>query len=300
MFRSVNFRALLQSKMVYNVYVCVVTALAVVLMLVPALLISDPSSKVQEEADNATLPDGGMGSLDTTFGDLDASGWLSLVLILLGFLLMIFDVVGADLAMNLVLLLMVVFKILPIQLAISGYANSGLLTVVVLFVVAAGFTSTGGADYFIIKLLGSSNNLMLAQVRMCLVAATISSFINDTPVFLIMLPIVLTWTAKMQLNIRQFLIPLSYCCLLGGLNTSIGTSTNLVVTGQFNEKVLNPLSPYYQPGLKPISLFGITPYGIPNVIWGIIYNLYESIFTHWWCWIEDIEGFAKTLPGAEE
>jgi hypothetical protein len=46
-----------------------------------------------------------------------------------------------------------------------------------------------------------------------------------------MLPIVLTWAAKARLPIRQLLIPLSYCCLLGGLNTTIGTSTNLVVTG---------------------------------------------------------------------
>lgn len=30
------------------------------------------------------------------------------------------------------------------------------------------------------------------------------------------------------------------CCLLGGLNTTIGTSTNLVVTGQFDARVLDP------------------------------------------------------------
>ena len=41
-------------------------------------------------------------------------------------------------------------------------------------------------------------------------------------VFCIMLPIVLTWAAKARLPIRQLLIPLSYCCLLGGLNTTIG------------------------------------------------------------------------------
>ena len=51
------------------------------------------------------------------------------------------------------------------------------------------------------------------------------------PQFCIMLPIVLTWAAKARLPVRQLLIPLSYCCLLGGLNTIIGTSTNLVVTG---------------------------------------------------------------------
>lgn len=47
---------------------------------------------------------------------------------------------------------------------------------------------------------------------------------------------VLTWAAKARLSIRQLLIPLSYCCLLGGLNTTIGTSTNLVVTGEANNR----------------------------------------------------------------
>lgn len=119
---------------------------------------------------------------------------------------------------------------------------------------------------------------MLAQTRMCVVTAIFSSFVNDTPVFCIMLPIVLTWAAKARLPIRQLLIPLSYCCLLGGLNTIIGTSTNLVVTGQFDTRVLDPKSEYYQPGVSAISLFGITPYGLPNVVWGIIYIVYAAPF----------------------
>jgi di/tricarboxylate transporter len=266
-----------QSKYAYHALVVGITIVAVLLMVLPAIYMPEYAALGEAQDTEKKAPEDD-SILNTTFGDLDSKGWLALAFIFMGFFLMIFDVVGADFAMNLVLLFMVVFKILPLQLAISGYANSGLLTVVVLFVVAQGFTATGGADYFIAKLLGNSNDVMLAQVRMCLIAATISSFINDTPVFLIMLPIVMTWVAKTQLNIRQFLIPLSYCCLLGGLNTTIGTSTNLVVTGQFNDRVLNPLSPYYQPGLSPIPLFGITPYGLPNVIWGIIYIIYTSPF----------------------
>lgn len=143
---------------------------------------------------------------------------------------------------------------------------------------AQAITSTGGADWLITKLLGTPTDTMLAQVRMCLVCAVFSTFVNDTPVFCIMLPIVLTWAAKARLPLKQLIIPLSYCALLGGMNTTIGTSTNLVVTGQWTTRVLDPKSPYYQEGLKPIALFGVTPYGLPQTIWGIIYIMLASPF----------------------
>lgn len=44
----------------------------------------------------------------------------------------------------------------------------------------------------------------------------------------ILLPIVLTWTAKAKIELKQLLIPLSFAALMGGTNTIIGTSTNLV------------------------------------------------------------------------
>ena len=52
----------------------------------------------------------------------------------------------------------------------------------VLFMVAQGITSTGGADFIVTKLLGTPKDTMLAQVRMCLITALFSSFVNDTPV----------------------------------------------------------------------------------------------------------------------
>jgi Na+/H+ antiporter NhaD/arsenite permease-like protein len=127
--------------------------------------------------------------------------------------------------------------------------------------VAQGVTSSGGAEWIVGKVLGTPTDTMLAQIRMCLIASVFSSFVNDTPVFCIMLPIVLSWAAKARLNIRQLIIPLSYCCLLGGLNTVIGTSTNLVVSGQFSDRVLDPDSEYYQEGKSAINMFGITPFG---------------------------------------
>lgn len=264
--RGGGLRAWLASKQAYNIAVLGVFGLGVLLMTLPAELIS---WKAPEKAEL---------NLQTTFGDLSVQGWLSLLFIAGGFLLMVFDLVGADLVMNMVLALCVIFKIITIRSALTGFSSSGLMTVVVLFMVAQGITSTGGADWIITKLLGTPRDTMLAQVRMCVVTAVFSSFVNDTPVFCIMLPIVLTWASKARLPIRQLLIPLTYCCLLGGLNTTIGTSTNLVVTGAFDQRVLDPTSEYYQEGAKPIELFGVTPYGLPNTFWGIIYIVVAAPF----------------------
>lgn len=259
-------RAWLVSNQAYNIGVLCIFGLGVLLMTLPAELITWKAPEKPEL------------NLQTTFSELSPQGWISLALILGGFLLMVFDVVGADLVMNMVLALCVIFKIITIKNALVGFASSGLMTVVVLFMVAQGITSTGGADWIITKLLGVPRDTMLAQVRMCLVTAVFSSFVNDTPVFCIMLPIVMTWASKARLPIRQLLIPLSYCCLLGGLNTTIGTSTNLVVTGAFDARILVPTSEYYQPGLKSIQLFGITPYGIPNTFIGICYIVLAAPF----------------------
>jgi di/tricarboxylate transporter len=57
-----------------------------------------------------------------------------------------------------------------------------------------------------------------------------------------------------------------------------GTSTNLVVTGQFDSRVLDPASEYYQEGVQPIQLFGVAPYGVPVAIAGVCYIVYAAPF----------------------
>lgn len=67
---------------------------------------------------------------------------------------------------------------------------------------------------------------------MMLIVLVFSSFVSDTAVTAIMIPVVLAYCQKARLPVKQFLSILGYAALTGGTNTVIGTSTNLVISGE--------------------------------------------------------------------
>ena len=150
-------------------------------------------------------------------------GVLSAVVLALTFLR-----VGPDLVLAGGLTLLIVTKVIePIE-ALLGFANPGLMTVAVLFVVAEGLRQTG-AMAFVGQLLGQPGSLRVAQARIMLPSALMSAFLNNTPVVAIMMPVISDWAKKYRLSVSHLLLPLSYAAILGGMCTLVGTSTTLVV-----------------------------------------------------------------------
>ena len=131
-----------------------------------------------------------------------------------------------------------------------------------LFVVAAGISNTGALDYYMGKLLGNPRSVADAQLRLMVPIATVSAFLNNTPVVAIMIPIVQKWCRKCKINVAQLFIPLSFSSILGGTCTLIGTSTNLVVDGMRKERY---------PEETAIGLFELSKYGVPVLLSGLCY-----------------------------
>lgn len=59
----------------------------------------------------------------------------------------------------------------------------------------------------------------------------LSAFFNNTPIVALLIPITQDWARTRGFSPSQFLMPLSFSCIFGGLVTIIGTSANLVVVG---------------------------------------------------------------------
>lgn len=164
--------------------------------------------------------------------------------------------------------LVLVARVIPVQDGLKGFSNEGLLSVVMLFTVAAGVSETGALDYYMGRLLGRPQTVWQAQARLMLPIAIASAFINNTPVVSIMIPIVQTWARKSGLDARQLLIPLSYSAIVGGTTTLIGTSTNLVVRGLFEERYDN----------RSIGIFDLGRFGVPAGLSCMMFILLASPF----------------------
>jgi di/tricarboxylate transporter len=119
---------------------------------------------------------------------------------------------------------------------LSGFANEGVITVAVLYVVVAGIRQTGGVQRIASLLLGRPRHLAGAQVRLTAPVAFFSAFLNNTPIVAMLIPAVRDWARAHDLPVSKLLIPLSYAAMLGGMCTLVGTSPILVAHGLLLER----------------------------------------------------------------
>ncbi|MEQ9396226.1 SLC13 family permease [Haliea sp.] len=192
---------------------------------------------------------------------MDWQGWFSLALVagVLGTLTL--TRLKPHVVMMGALTLLVTFGVLTGTEALAGFANEGLVTVAAMFVVAAGINASGGAELIVTRLLGRPRKVRAAMWRMFTPVALLSGFLNNTPVVATMIPAVNSWSRKTGIAPSKLMIPLSYASILGGTMTLIGTSTNLVLNGQY--RVLT--------GEDGFSLFSITAVGLPVALFGLLF-----------------------------
>ncbi len=150
--------------------------------------------------------------------------------------------------------------------ALAGFSNEGMLTVAVMYVLAAGMRETGAIELIVNKLFSDSRSLPIAQLRMMLPVTAMSAFVNNTPVVASFIPAVVDWARKRGLSPSKLMMPLSFAAIFGGTCTLIGTSTNLIVNGLLLETE----------GLRGFRFFELAWVGLPCAVAGFVYVLIFS------------------------
>lgn len=206
---------------------------------------------------------------------MEWQGWFGLLLTGAVLLVLIFTKAKPHFVMMSALTLLSVTGILTIEESLAGFSNPGLITVAAMFVLAAGVYASGGIDLIVNTFLGKPKSERGALLRIFLPVSVLSGFLNNTPVVATMIPAIHLWARKINIAPSKLLIPLSYTAILGGTLTMIGTSTNLVVNGQYQSLT----------GETGFSLFDITLIGLPVAIAGLAFM--------WWF-------FPKWLPNRSD
>uniref|UniRef100_A0A061S8X4 Sodium sulfate co-transporter n=1 Tax=Tetraselmis sp. GSL018 TaxID=582737 RepID=A0A061S8X4_9CHLO len=200
-------------------------------------------------------------------------GWLTLAVMVVGLAVMATDRLGPDFVFLGMLGTLMASTVITLKEGLSGFSNSGLLTVMILFPVAEGISQTGGLDRLLMGLLGKPGSLVAAQVRMMGPVAVLSAFLNNTPIVALLVPLIFTWArGSDNIHVQKLLIPLSFASIFGGTCTLIGTSTNLVIAGLQQERARQ------DPSVPVFGMFDISAYGLPYAVFGIVYIL---IFSPW-------------------
>jgi di/tricarboxylate transporter len=163
-------------------------------------------------------------------------------------------------AIGVMLLLMLLGLVTPEE-GISGFSNSATITVMAMFILSAGIARTGVIQIissFLVQRGGKNSSQQIFALGM--IVGPISAFINNTAVVAVFLPIVEDWCRKQNISASKMMIPLSYVTILGGMVTTIGTSTNVLASGISN-----------QLGYGEFSLFEFTAIGIVAFVMGLAY-----------------------------
>lgn len=147
---------------------------------------------------------------------------------------------------------------------LAGFANPALVTIMALLVMAQGLFQSGALEKLIDQASRRSARSPELAILVVLIAAMVASaFLNNTPVVLMVIPVLVAMAGRASSNASPYLLALSFITILGGMLTLIGSSTNLLVADTAERL-----------GMHKIGFFEQTLPGLVLMAVGTVYVLF--------------------------
>jgi di/tricarboxylate transporter len=189
--------------------------------------------------------------------------WIVSIVLTITLYLLVSEKIPIDLtAIGLIVILMLTNLLTPIE-AVAGFSNPAVLTVGAMFLVSQGMIRTGAVEFIGKRVIQySKGKAGIALLIILIIVAMASAFLNNTPVVVLFIPVVMSMCCRFGLSPSKFLIPISYASILAGSCTLIGTSTNIIVSD---------LSAGY--GYGALKMFELSKVGVPIAVLGLVFLL---------------------------
>ena len=175
---------------------------------------------------------------------IDLYMWFIFILIFVSMIFFSIDKIPIEItSVGIIAILVIIFQNSPflgvmsgipisIEVILKGFANPSLLALMSLLVIGHGLLITGALEGIAVWVSGDkSKNNQLKFLFVMFLVFVLSALLNNTPIIVMFIPIILSLCKQLDRSARLTLIPLSYICILGGMITLIGSSTNLLVSG---------------------------------------------------------------------
>jgi di/tricarboxylate transporter len=114
----------------------------------------------------------------------------------------------------------------------AGFGNEALIAICALMIVGKALETTGALQPLATIVSGAWSSRPLLALAVTLVAsAVLSAFMNNTPIVVLLMPILVGVSLRAKIPVSGVMLPMGLSTIIGGMSTTIGTSTNLLVVG---------------------------------------------------------------------
>lgn len=161
----------------------------------------------------------------------------------------------------LVITIFILSGILTSQETLSGFSDTNVILIALLFVIGDGLVRTGIAysiGDMLLKVAGKSEIRVI--ILLMLAVSFLGSVMSSTGVVAIFIPVAVSIASKTGIHLRRIMMPLSVAALISGMMTLVATPPNLVVNSELER--LNH---------HDFGFFSVTPIGLAVLLIGIIY-----------------------------
>lgn len=187
--------------------------------------------------------------------------WTVTLILLATLYFLISEKLSVDLIAIGIMVALMLTGLLPPTETVAGFANPAVITVGSMFLISRAMIRTGSLGFVAQRIVTAGRGKpRMAMLLILTIVGVASAFVNNTPVVVLFIPIVLSLSCEYEISPSKLLIPASYASILAGTCTLIGTSTNIIV---------RDLSIDY--GYGDIGMFELSAVGFPIAAVGIAF-----------------------------